>query len=89
MCVAAEIPIAMGAISAAGTAAAYIGQQQQADAQSNFQSNTYKYVKKSATANYYQQVSQIENRVGQEKVRRGRRVDEGQPRRGEGQGHRR
>jgi hypothetical protein len=42
------------------------------------------YVKKSATANYYQQVQQIQTRLGQEKVRR-RRGDEEQPRRGEGQ----
>jgi hypothetical protein len=71
MCVPAVIPIAMAAVSAAGTAASYYGQQQAADAQSEYGKNIHKYVKKTATANYYQQVQQIQTRFGQETTRAG------------------
>jgi hypothetical protein len=71
MCAPAVIPIAMGAISAAGTAASYIGQKQAADAQAAYGQDIYRYVKKSATANYYQQVNQIQTRVGQEQAKAG------------------
>lgn len=69
MCAPAIIPIAIGAISAAGAAASYASQKDAADAQSAYGKDVHRYVKKSATANYYQQVQQIQGRLGQEKVR--------------------
>lgn len=66
MCAPVAIPIVMGAIAAAGTATQYAGQQAAAGAQTKYQKDLYIYTRRSATANYLQQVGQIQNRVGQD-----------------------
>lgn len=66
MCAPAAIAIASLAMTAASAATQYQGQQEQASAQSDFEKQNYYYTRKSATANYLQQVGSIQQRGQQD-----------------------